>query len=92
MSGELIALTSADWNGGLRTRQSIFWTDWRRRLKSHSRSFSRNPLKAPLLLSRCHGVVRSHRRSALSHNSAHNPLGVPMGRSIRSGLSGTNYG
>jgi hypothetical protein len=91
MSGELIARTSADWNGGPRTRQSIFWTDWR--LKSHSRGFSRNPLKAPLLLSRCHGVVvRSHGRSALSHNSAHNPLGVPMGRSMRSGLSGTNYG
>jgi hypothetical protein len=80
MTQELTALTSADWNGRLRTPRSIFWTDWRRPLKSRSRSFSRNPLKAPLLPSRCHRVVRSHGRTALSHNIAHNPLDLPYGK------------
>jgi hypothetical protein len=40
-------------------------------------------LKAPLLLSRCHRVVRSHGRTALSHNIAHNPLSLPYGNVLR---------
>jgi hypothetical protein len=86
MTQELTALTSADWNGGLRTPQLIFWTDWRRRLKSRSRNFSLNLLEAPLLRSRCRRVVRSLGRSALSHNIAHNPHDLPPGKAhARSG-------